>query len=258
MILAASLWVGDRIKQCARVRRPLPPPGSPNVLLIVLDTVAAGHLSLHGYDRPTSPTLVELAERGIRFDSAAGGLIMDTAVSCDDVYGTMAARALGRLAHPARRDASHAGRVPRGAGLRDGRLRRQHCVLCAATRAWPAASRITEDYIFPELTAFKTAVLVDRVLGGLQAIVRFPGGLAGVRSACDPCGATSGGCSTPIARGRRWSIASSSTGCRGGPQPERPFFAFLNYFDAHIPTNFRREGSTASGSQPTDNRQQRA
>ena len=39
-------------------------------LLIVLDTVAAGHLSLHGYERPTSTTLVELAERGIRFDAA--------------------------------------------------------------------------------------------------------------------------------------------------------------------------------------------
>ena len=48
----------------------MPAPGSPNVLVIVLDTVAAGHLSLHGYDRPTSPTLDELAERGIRFDRA--------------------------------------------------------------------------------------------------------------------------------------------------------------------------------------------
>ena len=46
------------------------PPGSPNVLLIVLDTVAADHLSLYGYDRPTSPTLDRLAERGIRFDRA--------------------------------------------------------------------------------------------------------------------------------------------------------------------------------------------
>ena len=69
-ILGASLWVGDRIKQARENARPLPPPGSPNVLLIVMDTVAAGHLSLHGYDRATSTTLVELAERGIRFDSA--------------------------------------------------------------------------------------------------------------------------------------------------------------------------------------------
>ena len=34
----------------------------------MLDTVAADHLSLYGYERPTSPTMVELAERGIRFD----------------------------------------------------------------------------------------------------------------------------------------------------------------------------------------------
>ena len=34
----------------------------------MLDTVAADHLSLHGYDRPTSPTLESLARRGVRFD----------------------------------------------------------------------------------------------------------------------------------------------------------------------------------------------
>ena len=50
--------------------RPLPAPGSPNVLLIVMDSVAAGHLALHGYERATSTTLGEVAERGIRFESA--------------------------------------------------------------------------------------------------------------------------------------------------------------------------------------------
>jgi glucan phosphoethanolaminetransferase (alkaline phosphatase superfamily) len=70
LALAASPWVGDRIRRAREAARPLPPPGSANVLLIVLDTVAAGHLSLHGYHRPTSPTLAEVAERGIRFDAA--------------------------------------------------------------------------------------------------------------------------------------------------------------------------------------------
>ncbi len=67
-ILAASIWGQDRYKLWREATRPLPRTGSPNVLLIVLDTVAAGHLSLYGYSRPTSPTLDELAERGIRFD----------------------------------------------------------------------------------------------------------------------------------------------------------------------------------------------
>ena len=50
-ILWASLWVPDRTRQSQENARPLPPSGSPNVLLIVMDTVAAGHLSLYGYHR---------------------------------------------------------------------------------------------------------------------------------------------------------------------------------------------------------------
>lgn len=43
----------------------LAPPGAlpaPTILLIVLDTLRADHLSLYGYGRPTSPVLAELAE----------------------------------------------------------------------------------------------------------------------------------------------------------------------------------------------------
>ncbi|MGC8644047.1 MAG: sulfatase-like hydrolase/transferase, partial [Isosphaeraceae bacterium] len=67
-LLGASVWVEDWLKDRSEAARPLPPPGSPNVMFIVLDTVAAEHLSLHGYDRPTSPTLDSLARRGVRFD----------------------------------------------------------------------------------------------------------------------------------------------------------------------------------------------
>jgi hypothetical protein len=69
-ILGGSLWLSDQMKQKHESARPLPAPGSPNVLLITLDTVAASHLNLHGYRRATCTTLVELAERGVRFDSA--------------------------------------------------------------------------------------------------------------------------------------------------------------------------------------------
>lgn len=50
----------------------LPParPGAPNVLLVVMDTVRADHLSLHGYRRNTTPNLARLAERGVVFDQA--------------------------------------------------------------------------------------------------------------------------------------------------------------------------------------------
>ncbi len=41
-----------------------------NVLLIVLDTVRADHLSLYGYTRDTTPNLRRLADQGVRFERA--------------------------------------------------------------------------------------------------------------------------------------------------------------------------------------------
>jgi arylsulfatase A-like enzyme len=69
-VVAGMLFLGNWLKEKAEARRPLPPSGSPNVLLIVFDTVRADHLSLYGYNRPTSPALDRLAKRGIRFDEA--------------------------------------------------------------------------------------------------------------------------------------------------------------------------------------------
>jgi len=41
-----------------------------DVILISLDTLRADHLSSYGYNRPTSPALDSLGERGLRFDKA--------------------------------------------------------------------------------------------------------------------------------------------------------------------------------------------
>ncbi len=46
-------------------RLPNPVPGTPNVLLLVWDTVRAMNLSLYGYSRSTTPELERLAERGL-------------------------------------------------------------------------------------------------------------------------------------------------------------------------------------------------
>lgn len=49
---------------------PAPEVGSPNVLLIVLDTVRAQNLSLYGYSRPTTPNLERWARSGVTFERA--------------------------------------------------------------------------------------------------------------------------------------------------------------------------------------------
>lgn len=44
--------------------------GAPNVLLIILDTVRSLDLSLYGYERPTTPQLSQFAATGVTFDRA--------------------------------------------------------------------------------------------------------------------------------------------------------------------------------------------
>ena len=46
------------------------PPGRPNVVLYVIDTLRADHLGAYGYPRPTSPRIDELARSGVRFTRA--------------------------------------------------------------------------------------------------------------------------------------------------------------------------------------------
>jgi len=71
-VLAAGLsavWVATAERRAIAA---LPPSSAnaPNVIMIVMDTVRADHLSLYGYGRRTTPNLKALARRGICFDFA--------------------------------------------------------------------------------------------------------------------------------------------------------------------------------------------
>ena len=117
-ILAATPWFLDRIKLSRQIARALPPPGSPNVLLIVMDTVAAGHLSLHGYHRATSTTLVELAKPGTQFDSALAlrpGPFLPTR-RCSQDAGCTSCRSAGK-----RRSTTPSSRCPSSSAHGDTR-----------------------------------------------------------------------------------------------------------------------------------------
>ena len=50
----------------------LPPPtsGAPNIVLIVVDTLRADHLSTYGYSRATTPHLDRMAKEGVLFENA--------------------------------------------------------------------------------------------------------------------------------------------------------------------------------------------
>jgi arylsulfatase A-like enzyme len=252
-ILAATPWFLDRTKLSREIARPEPPPGSPNALLIVMDTVAAGHLSLHGYNRATSKTLIELAEQGIQFDSAQAAapwtlpshaamftghwmheLDVGWLTPLNGARPTLA-QFLGAKGYATAGFVANTSYCARDSGLDRG-FTQYH------------------DFIFPELTAFKKTVLVGRALAGIQSTVTFVEeqlGLTQLR--------------LYVQRPLRWFDGDRKTAATVNrellnwlsrrSQPERPFFAFLNYFDAHYPYQLPPGAFHRFGGAPADMRQ---
>ncbi len=251
--LGGSIWAGDRLKQSRESARPLPPLGSSNVLLIVLDTVAAGHLSLHGNERATSTTLVELAERGVRFDSARAAsswtlpshAIMFTGrwmhelsvgwlTPLDEKCPTLA-EFLGARGY------ATAGFVA-------------NTMYCASDSGLDRGFTHYSDYIFPELTVFKMPVLVNRALLGIQSIVQFLMEwleLARLRPHLHDFWRLIVNDRKPAATVNRELLDWLSQRV----QPERPFLAFLNYSDAHTPYQLPPRRMHRFGVTPTDSHQ---
>jgi arylsulfatase A-like enzyme len=231
--LAASPSVYDRIKLARERARPLPPPGSSNVLLVVLDTVAAGHLNLYGYQRPTSTTLLELAERGIRFDSARAPSSWTLPSHATIFTGRwMHELSVGWL-NPLDEAYPTLGEYLGGRGYATAGLV-ANTMFCASDTGLCRGFTHYDDFIFPKCTALKTAVLVNRVLSVFAKflpIVEDRPRLAWLRPSVQ----------------RIWqSLVFDRKGAAdvnrelvdwlaSRTQPERPFFAFLNYSDAHAP-----------------------
>jgi len=59
-------WLRERV---ATAKLPPATPGAPNVLVVVIDTLRADHMSLYGYGRETSPHLDVIARQGVVFDN---------------------------------------------------------------------------------------------------------------------------------------------------------------------------------------------
>jgi arylsulfatase A-like enzyme len=233
LILAASPWVADWIKQSRESARPQPAQQLPNVLLIVLDTVAAGHLSLYGYERPTSTTLVELAERGIRFDAAQATSSWTLPSHATMFTGhSLHELSVGWL-HPLDRAQPTLAEFLAARGYATAGFI-ANTAYCASDSGLGRGFTRYDDYIFPELTALKLAVLSRRLLIGLGSIVTFVEdrpSLARWQPAVERVWRSLVVDRKDASRVNRefldW-LASRR-------QPERPFFAFLNYSDAHTP-----------------------
>ena len=65
-LIKGDAWLAER-----SAMRALPPaaPGAPNILVVVVDTLRADHLPLYGYSRSTTPHLDAMAKGGVVFDN---------------------------------------------------------------------------------------------------------------------------------------------------------------------------------------------
>ncbi len=222
--------------------------------MIVLDTVAVRHLSLHGYNRATSPALAEIAQRGVRFDSARS-----TSSWTLPSHATMFT---GRWMHelsvgwltPLDQTRPTLAEFLRDRGYATAGFV-ANTMYCASDSGLGRGFTFYEDYIFPELTALKTAVLVRQALMGIQAtLYSLDEWLESARL-------------RPLVKQLWQSLAIDRKGAavvnrefldwlsRRG-QPERPFLAFLNYFDAHYPYRLPPGRLHRFGAEPADARQQ--
>jgi arylsulfatase A-like enzyme len=67
LVIQGGEWIGERR---ALAGLPAASPESPNVLIIVVDTLRADHLSSYGYQRQTSPEIDRIAREGVQFGNA--------------------------------------------------------------------------------------------------------------------------------------------------------------------------------------------
>jgi arylsulfatase A-like enzyme len=216
LALAAAVHGSQALAESrALAALPRAPTGAPNVLLIVIDTARAWNFSLYGYARPTTPRLDRLAATSAVFERA-----LSTAPWTLPSHGSMFT---GRWAHELTADwrqpldtrdptlgealAAH-GYLTAGFVANTGYCSREHGLARGFAHY--------EDYAISLGQVAHSSALLRTIANNfrLRALVKNDEHLN--RIPADEVNR----------RFLRW-LATAS--------PERPFFAFLNYYDAHGP-----------------------
>jgi len=234
VVMAGSVFAGDWVKERREARRPLPPADSPNVLLIVMDTVRADHLSLYGYPRATTPKLEQLAKLGIRFDKVRA--------TAPWTLPSHASMFTGRWPHelgvewmtPLRGKFPTLAEYLGSHGYATAGFA-ANTLFCSYDTGIDRGFAHYEDYELGPLAALRTALVVDIAF---QAVFRLTLNY-GRSFDAGPLRPLQG-----LLVG--WVLARDRISARAinlkfvdwlarKREPGRPFFAFLNYFDAHSP-----------------------
>ncbi len=202
----------------------LPPakPGAPNVLLIVLDDVRAASLGLYGHDRPTTPNLERLARKGVVYAEARSTapwtlpshasmmtgrwpheLSVGPDLPLDGTFPTLA-EALGRVGYAT---AGFVGNTT-------------YCnSLYGMARGFSRYEDIYENQVVSLFETVRSSGLGRRVVQALGYPISYTAGETSVRKTAEM-------------------LNRDILAWLAERPPTQPFFAFLNYYDAHTPYVF--------------------
>jgi arylsulfatase A-like enzyme len=235
LLLGGIVFGSDFLKRWREASRPMPADGSPNVILVVLDTVRADRLSLYGYERPTSPTLERLAKRGIRFDEARA--------TAPWTLPSHASIFTGRLPHelgvkwttPLSHDfPTLAGYLGSHGYATAGFV--ANTLLCSYDTGLDRGFTHYEDYVLEPLSPFRLLHLGGLILNAIPDLARIVRATIDLGPLLPPFG-------SPfwriLARDRKKDASSVNheflQWLSQSAERPRPFFVFLNYYDAHTP-----------------------
>ncbi len=226
-LLAGYVVAVDRFKQNREADRPLPPANSPNVLLIVLDTVRADRLSLYGRERPTTPVLERLASRGIRFDEARATAPWTLPSHASMFTGRWPHEVGDRWRTPIRGNFPTLAEYLRDQGYSTAGFV-ANVAYCSQETGLARGFTYYEDYLLDNLAPLRAAALVDDAAGATSGILQaldIPWLRPMTRFV------------THWLELRRKSAASIRRAFLSWLSEQaasrRPFFAFLNFFDSH-------------------------
>jgi arylsulfatase A-like enzyme len=234
LIQAGWLVGAETLKQWREEVSALPPAGSPNVLLIVLDTVRADHLSAYGYERPTTPNLEALARRAVRFEQARAAAPWTLASHATLFTGRWPHELNTSWMCPMRGDVPTLAEYLGSLGYATAGFV-ANTLYCAYDSGLDRGFANYRDYRLDWRSALRTVHLVDFLLKRILALAPTLGRSVG----SGPGGGRLGMALQQFSQADRKDAGMINREflewLTRRHQPRRPFFAFLNYLDAHAP-----------------------
>lgn len=216
-VLAFVIVAGTRWLRESRALAGLPAPAEnrPNVLFLILDTVRSYSTSAYGYARPTTPNIDSLAERGVMFDRAFAPASWTMPSHATLFTGRWPFELRTGPRRPLRKTYPKLAEAFASAGYATGGFAANHAYL-----TWEHG--LTRGFIrwegYPVTPAmFFTSTIIGRMLMEYNTF-RKPLGFF----------------DSPK-RKQASMVNDQFLDWLDDLEDDRPFFAFLNYFDAHHP-----------------------